>query len=196
MANKTGAWGLQSVKFAPLVSITASTTSAFPTTWTEFEMKAIVKDSLQFNDSAPSTNNIEIEDSDHYYAVLESDAGTKGFTIDTYDMGEDAAKFFFGFTKDSDGYLTEDPNFKLQNHAVQITTRATDEFASHIFEFANVKLTVTKAGTIGKSGFPNIHIEGLLQAVFDAKGEELPTRRWKKDTTASSSNTGHTHTTV
>lgn len=105
MANKTGAWGIESVKFATLVSDPTvaggkvgekmlQAKSAFPTEWTAFVMKAIVKDSLSFNDNAPSTNNIEIEDSDNYYATLQSDAGTEGFTIQTYDMSEEAATFF------------------------------------------------------------------------------------------------------
>lgn len=193
MANKSGAWGVESVKFAPLVDSPTSSKSPFPTTWTEFAMKAIVKDSLQFNDNAPSTNNIEIEDSDNYYATLQSDAGTEGFTIQTYDLSDAAAQFFLGYTKTSDGYVVETPKFKLQNHAVQITTKATDEFPQKTFEWANMKITVTKSGTIGKSGFPNINIECLKQAVFDDEGNELGSARWKTAATATASSTGHDH---
>lgn len=195
MANKSGAWGVESVKFAPMVDSPTSTKSPFPTAWTEFEMKAIVKDSLQFNDQAPSTNNIEIEDSDNYYATLQSDAGTEGFTIQTYDMSDKAAEFFLGYTKNGD-YVQETPKFKLQNHAVQITTKGTDEFPQKTFEWANMKITVTKSGTIGKSGFPNINIECVKQAVFDATtGAELPAARWKTATTTSSEN-GHDHSSL
>lgn len=192
MANKTGAWGIESVKFATLVSDptvaggkigekTLQAKSAFPTEWSTFVMKAIVKDSLSFNDNAPSTNNIEIEDSDNYYATLQSDAGTEGFTIQTYDMSEEAATFFFGYKKNSEtGYVEEDVDFKLQNQAVQIVTKKTSEFPSRTFEWANMKLVVTKSGTIGKSGFPNINIECTKQAVFDAvTGKEMPSTRWK-----------------
>lgn len=202
MANKSGAWGIESVKFAPLVDSpttdTASAKSPFPETWEEFKLRAIVKDSLSFNDQAPSTNNVEIEDSDNYYAVLQSDAGSEGFTVQVYDMSEDAYKFFFGFTKGTgkdDGYLVENPKFKLQNHAVQITTKATDEFPSHIFEWANMKLVVTKSGSIGKSGFPNINIECTKQAVFDVKsGEEMPSARHKPNAGTTVSNSEHVHT--
>lgn len=206
MANKSGAWGIESVKFAPLVDSptadTAGAKSPFPTAWNEFKLRAIVKDSLSFNDQAPSTNNIEVEDSDNYYAVLQSDAGSEGFTVQVYDMSEEAYMFFFGFKKgaaegtDKD-YLVEDPKFKLQNHAVQITTKGTDEFPSHIFEWANMKLVVTKSGSIGKSGFPNINIECTKQAVFDVKtGEEMPSARHKANAGSTSSNTGHDHSTV
>lgn len=197
MANKSGAWGVESLCFAPLVSIKDSTTSPFPSdaAYSEFKMSAIVKDSLQFNDSAPSTNNIEIEDSDTYYATLQSDAGTEGFTVDTYDLSAEAAKFFLGYTEEG-GYVVENPNFKLQNHAVRIKTKKTDEFDAHIFEWANMKITVTKSGTIGKSGFPNLHIELLKQAVFAPDGTALAAARMKIDTTATTSNTGHNHATV
>ncbi len=195
MANKSGAWGVESVKFAPIVDSPTSTKSPFPTAWTEFGMKAIVKDSLQFNDQAPSTSNIEIEDSDNYYAVLQSDAGSEGFTIQTYDMSDAAAKFFLGYTKSGD-YMVETPKFCLQNHAVQIVTKGTDEFPQKTFEWANMKITVTKSGTIGKSGFPNINIECLKQAVFDATtGDELPSARWKTASTAASTN-GHDHSSL
>lgn len=206
MANKSGAWGIESVKFAPLVdSPTADSTGAkspFPTAWNEFKLKAIVKDSLSFNDQAPSTNNIEVEDSDNYYAVLQSDAGSEGFTVQVYDMSKEAYMFFFGFkevtTEGADkGYLVENPKFKLQNHAVQITTKATDEFPSHIFEWANMKLVVTKSGSVGKSGFPNINIECTKQAVFDVMtGDEMPSARHKPNAGSTSSNTGHDHSTV
>lgn len=208
MANKTGAWGIESIKFAPLVdkptikgdSGTNPKKSAFPTSWEEFKLKAIVKDSLSFNDQAPSTNNIEIEDSDNYYAVLQSDAGSEGFTVQVYDMSEEAYKFFFGFTTGSDsdaGYLVENPKFKLQNHAVQITTKGTDEFPSHVFEWANMKLVVTKSGNIGKSGFPNINIECTKQAVFDVvTGEEMPSARHKPNAGTTDSNSGHDHSSL
>ena len=56
----------------------------------------------------------------------------------------------------------------------------TSEFPSRTFEWANMKLVVTKSGTIGKSGFPNINIECTKQAVFDAvTGKEMPSTRWK-----------------
>lgn len=209
MANKSGAWGIEGVKFAPLVdnpTVKGNTSnpakSAFPTSWEEYKLKAIVKDSLSFNDQAPSTNNIEVEDSDNYYAVLQSDAGSEGFTVQVYDMSKEAYMFFFGFKEgeasgaDKD-YLVEDPKFKLQNHAVQITTKGTDEFPSHIFEWANMKLVVTKSGSIGKSGFPNINIECTKQAVFDVvTGEEMPSARHKPNAGSTSSNTGHDHSTV
>lgn len=180
MANKTGAWGVESVCFADLVDKPVAATGAFPTDWTAFKMKAIVKDSLSFNDQAPSTNNIEIEDSDNYYATLQSDVGSEGFTIQTYDMSAEAAKFFFGFKEGKNDYIEEDPTFKLQNKAIQITTKETDEFPAKVFEWANMKLVVTKSGTIGKSGFPNINIECTKQAVFDdTTGKELPSTRWK-----------------
>ena len=42
-----------------------------------------------------------------------------------------------------------------------------------------MKLTVTKQGTIGKSGFPNLNIECKKQAFLNAQGKEIPGARWK-----------------
>ena len=131
-------------------------------------MKAIVKDSMQFNDQAPGENDIEIEDSEEPYATLNSDNGSKGFTVETYDLGEDAVKFLLGYEKDGD-YLVEDPEFVLPNKAVQITTKKRDDFPAKVYEYANMKITVTRAGTVGKSGFPNLSLTMKKQTVFDAK---------------------------
>ena len=50
---KTSVYGIESIKFADV-----TTDGTFPTDWTSFSMKAIVKDSFSFNDSAPGENNI------------------------------------------------------------------------------------------------------------------------------------------
>lgn len=174
---KTAVYGISSIKFADVEK-----NGGFPTTWTAFEMKAIVKDSFTFNDAAPGENNIEVEDMDDYYAILQSDKGSKGFSLQTYDLSEEAYKFFFGYAEGegaNEGYLTETPGFELSNKAVQITTKKFADFPAKVFEWANMKLTVTKAGTIGKSGFPNLNIDFKKQAVVGEDGKEVAGARWK-----------------
>ena len=181
---KNSVFGIDTINFADV-----TTDGTFPSTWTAFQMKAIVKDSVSFNDSAPGENNIEVEDMEDYYAVLESDKGSKGFTIQTYDMSKDAYAFFFGYKdgtndssaggSDNTGYQVEDPKFKLANKAIQITTKKFGDFPARVFEWANMKLTVTKQGTIGKSGFPNLNIECKKQAFLNAQGVEIAGARWK-----------------
>lgn len=84
---KTAAYGISTVTLAPCGANGAYPTFSGAGT---FKFKAIVKDSLQFNDQAGSDNDIEVEDSDDIYATLQSSAPTKGFTMDTYDMGKAA----------------------------------------------------------------------------------------------------------
>jgi hypothetical protein len=87
---KTSPYGIVSVK---LLDVEKDGSFPIDSKWeTAFEFSAIVKDSFSFNDSAASTNNIEVEDMDEYYATLESDKGQKGFTLDVYDFGEKIAK--------------------------------------------------------------------------------------------------------
>lgn len=174
---KSAVYGVESIKFAEVTK-----DGTFPTAWTGFVMKAIVKDSLSFNDQAPSTSDIEVEDLDEYYATLPTDKGSKGFTVQTYDMSKEAYAFFCGYkdgTEDNVGYSIETPGFVLNNKAVQITTKKFGDFPSRVFEWANMKLTVTQSGTIGKSGFPNLNIEFKKQAFTDADGKEVPGARWK-----------------
>ena len=171
---KNAVYGIKSVKFADVVA------GGFPTTWTGFDLKAIVRDSLTMNDSAPSDNNIEVEDMDDYYAVLRSDNGSKGFTIQTYDLSAEAYKFFLGYnTATSGGWNEETPQFELGNKAIQIITRTWGDIPSKTFEWANMKLKVTTSGTIGKGGFPNLNIECVNLAHVDNNGAEVCGARWK-----------------
>lgn len=181
---KSAVYGIDTIKFADVPK-----DGTFPVTWTDFIMKAIVKDSVSFNDQAPSTTDIEVEDMDEYYATLNSDKGSKGFTVQTYDMSKEAYAFFCGYAEGTDdsqkggsdntGYQVETPGFVLENKAVQITTKKYGDFPARVFEWANMKLTVTQSGTIGKSGFPNLNIEFKKQAFINTDGEEVPGARWK-----------------
>lgn len=180
---KNAVYGVSTVNFATPVP------GGYPSAWTgesAFSVRAIVKDSVSFNDAAPSTNDIEVEDMDNYYARLESNIPTKGFTMDTYDMGEDAYKALLGFTENTSGtgsdsvtWYEEPVNDHKLVKAVQIITRAFDEFPSKTFEWAKMEITVTRAGTVGKSGFPNFHLEFLQLANTNASGAEVSGHRWK-----------------
>ena len=145
-----------------------------------FSFKAIVKDSLQYNDSAAGSNDIEIEDSDDIYASLQSSAPQRGFTMDTYDMGEDAYKALMQYTKAQGSDWLEAPA-RIDDliKAVQIITKKFDDFPSKTFQWAKMKIQVTRAGTIGKSGFPNLHLEFRELMNADANGAAISGHRWK-----------------
>lgn len=143
-----------------------------------FSFKAIVKDSLQFNDQAGSDNDIEIEDSDDIYASLQSSAPTKGFTMDTYDMGKDAYEALMQY-EEKDGWEEAPARIDDLIKGVQIITRAFDDFPSKTFQWAKMKIKVTRAGTIGKSGFPNLHLEFRELMNANANGEAISGHRWK-----------------
>ena len=148
-----------------------------------FSFKAIVKDSLQFNDSAASDNDIEIEDSDDIYASLQSGADTRGFTMDTYDMSEEAYLALMQYTKpttdNTEGWVQAPASTTDLIKAVQIITRKFDDFPSKTFQWAKMKITVTRAGTIGKSGFPNLHLEFRELMNADSTGAAISGHRWK-----------------
>lgn len=175
---KNAVFGVKSIKFAEPVA------GGFPTDWTEFDMRAIVKDSVTYNDSAPGENNIEVEDMDEYYAILNSDKGQRGFTIKGYDLSEEAYKFFFGYTDGTDdnaGFVVETPGTETTlNKSVQIITKPLgNEFSAKQFEWANMRITAVMEGNIGKSGFPNVSLTCVKQANIDADGNEVAGARWK-----------------
>ncbi len=178
---KTAVYGISSVSLA-----NPGANGAFPTTWTgdgAFSFKAIVKDSLSFNDSASGDNDIEVEDSDDIYASLQSGVDTRGFTMDTYDMSEEAYLALLQYTKptqdNTDGWVYAPVSTSELIKAVQIVTKAFDDFPAKTFEWAKMKINVTRAGTIGKSGFPNFHLEfrELMNAGSD--GTPVSGHRWK-----------------
>lgn len=171
---KNGVYGIK--KFL----MQAASTSGFPTDWTSaHEVTAIVKDSLTYNDQEASENDIEVEDMTEFYASLPASLATKGFTIQTYDMGADLYEYLCGYVSGTDGFYEETPGFQLGNQAVQITTKAFADFPAKIFEWANMTCKVTRAGTVGKSGFPNFNITFKQQALTDSTGKEIAGARWK-----------------
>ncbi len=178
---KTAVYGISSVSIA-----NPGASGAFPSAWTgdgAFSFKAIVKDSLSFNDSQAGDNDIEVEDSDDIYASLQSGVDTRGFTMDTYDLSEEAYIALMQYTKpttsNTDGWVYAPVNTTDLIKAVQIVTKAFDDFPAKTFEWARMKINVTRAGTIGKSGFPNFHLEFRELMNVDANGTPISGHRWK-----------------
>lgn len=173
---KEGVYGIQSVKLAePVVG-------SFPSAFSGYSFKAIVKDSLQFNDQAAGTTDVEIEDSDDPYAVLESSAAQKGFTLQIYDLSQDAYVALMGYTAASgdNKWNTEPATKNTLEKAVEIVTKAFGDFPSKTFQWARMRIDVTRAGTIGKSGFPNLTATFRQLAHTDASGQAVSGARWAK----------------
>ena len=174
---KDGVYGIESVKLADPVA------GGFPSSFTGHSFKAIVKDSLQFNDQAAGTTDIEIEDSDLPYAVLPSSVGQKGFTLQVYDLSQEAYVALLGYTaaSGSNKWNTEPADGKTTlEKAVQIVTKTFGDFPSKTFEWARMRIDVTKAGTIGKSGFPNLTCTFRQLVHTDASGTVVSGARWAK----------------
>ena len=185
---KTAVYGISSVSLA-----NPGQNGAFPSSWSgdgAFSFKAIVKDSLSFNDSAAGDNDIEVEDSDDIYASLRSGNDTRGFTMDTYDLSEEAYIALLQYTKplsdNTDGWVYAPAKSTDLVKAVQIITKAFDDFPAKTFEWAKMKINVTRAGNIGKSGFPNFHLEFRELMNANASGEPISGHRWKVNAGASS----------
>lgn len=169
---KNGVFGIKSFSFAECVA-----NGGYPTAFTN-SIKAIVTGSLTFNDQAAQTSDVEIEDSEDPYAVLTSSAATKGFTIQTYDLSKENFENLLGYTADGNKWENEAPTENECYKAIQIVTKDLDDIPSKIFQWSKMKLTITRSGSIGKSGLPNLNIECRQMAVFDAQGEKVSGHRW------------------
>lgn len=173
---KTAAYGISTVTIAA-----PGSNGAYPSSWEgsgTFSFKAIVKNSFQFNDSESSDNDIEVEDSDDIYASLQSSAATKGFTMDTYDLSAEAYSALMGFTT-VEGWNVAPAKGNDLIKAVQVVTKAFDDFPSKTFQWARMLIKVTRAGTLGKSGFPNLHLTFKEQQNTDSSGNPISGHRWK-----------------
>lgn len=169
---KNGVYGIKQFSFADCVA-----NGDYPSDYAN-TLKAIPTGSLTFNDQAAQTQDIEIEDSEDPYAVLVTSAATKGFTVQTYDLSEDNFKALLGYSAvDTKGYINESPTETEVYKAIKIETQDLDDIPSRTFEWSKMKLTVTRSGSIGKSGLPNLNIECRQMAVFDAKGEKVSGHR-------------------
>lgn len=178
--EKEAVYGIDYIKLANAI-VSGENAGAYPdfdTVADKFMVRAIVKDSMQYNDSAPGTNDIEVEDMDDYFASLPSEPGKKGFTLQTYDMGAGAYKYLLGYTKNGE-WNEEAVGYKLPNLAVELKTKEIDGFPAFVFQWAKMKVTVTRSGTIGKSGFPNFNLEFQQLANLDKNGKEISGARNK-----------------
>lgn len=171
---KNGVFGIKSFSFADCVP-----NGGYPTTFTH-NLKAIVSGSLTFNDQAAQTSDVEIEDSEDPYAVLTTSAATKGFTVQTYDLSKENYEALLNYTADTDGgkWENEAPTENEIYKAIQIVTKAFDDIPSKTFQWSKMKLTVTRNGSIGKSGLPNLNIECRQMGVYDTAGEKVSGHRW------------------
>ena len=169
---KEGVFGIKEFAIAE-----PAANGAYPTEF-PYKFKAIVTGSLTFNDSAASTTDVEIEDSEDPYAVLVSSAPTKGFTVQTYDMSKDTYEQLWGFQQDAKKWNNEAPTESEIYKAVQIITKDLDDIQSKTFQWSKMKLTVTRSGSIGKSGLPNLNIEFRQLAVFDSQGVKVSGHRF------------------
>lgn len=174
---KRGIYGIDYVKLFPATKY--GLYPDFSKLGKGFMVQAIVKDSASFNDTAPSTTNVEIEDSDLPFATIENDKGSHGFTLQTYDMGKEAYEYFLGFAKnDTTGWEEENQSFVLPNQAVELMTKAYGNQAPVLFQWANMKCVVSKTGTLGKSGFPNFNLEFTQNVNRNKAGEEISGQRF------------------
>jgi len=166
---KNSAYGVQTVKLAPPVP------GGFPASFDGdncFQFKAIVMDSLQLNDAAPNQTDINVEETEDIYTTVNSDNGTKGFTMQTYDLSKEAFAYLMGYTHDdTTGWNTEPVKKNVLRKAVEIVTRDIDDIPSMTFQWANMDITVTKAGNIAKSGLPNLSLTFKQLANIDASGK-------------------------
>lgn len=169
---KNGVFGIKTFSFADCVA-----NGGYPTTFPN-SLKAIVTGSLTFNDSAASTSDVEVEDSEDPYAVLTSSAATKGFTIQTYDLSKENFESLLNYTSDDKKWENEAPTENECYKAIQIVTKDLDDIPSRTFQWSKMKLTITRSGSIGKSGLPNLNIECRQMAVYDAQGEKVSGHRW------------------
>ena len=166
---KNSAYGVQTVKLAPPVP------GGFPASLDGdncFSFKAIVMDSLQLNDVAPNQTDINVEETEDVYTTVNSDNGTKGFTMQTYDLSKEAFSYLMGYTHDdATGWNTEPVKKNVLRKAVEIVTRDIDDIPSMTFQWANMDIIVTKAGNIAKSGLPNLSLTFKQLANIDASGK-------------------------
>ena len=174
-----GVYGIEHVKL--MAAKADGTYPDFDTLEDGFQIHAIVKDSASFNDTESSVENIEIEDSDLPFHTIETDKGSRGFTLQTYDMGADAYEYLLGFEKDpSTEWYEEQSNFVLPNQAVELLTKAYGVHKAVLYQWANMKCVVSRTGTLGKSGFPNFQLAFTQNVNRNSAGQEISGCRFKE----------------
>lgn len=185
-------YGLKHMK---MTNATSDGTYPNFTTAPVFNVRFISDGSFTFSDEAPETTDIVIEDSKKPLLSPETGLGSEGFTLETYDMSEDAYKYLKGYqtvaASESDnpnaGWTISTPGFTLPAQAVEIETEAIEQFPGKLYQWAKMKVTVVKAGSIGRGGLPNFTLTFTQLANTDANGNEISGDRNKEITPAPAS---------
>lgn len=185
MANNksVAVYGIEHLKMTP-----ATADGTFPNFESaEFDVRFISDSTMSFNDTEASTTPVPVEDMKEPLLQLETDSGSRGFTLESVDMSEDAYKYLMGFKTIPDsetdnpnkGWTVETPEFKLGPQAVELETLAIDKFPAQKYQWAKMKVTVVRAGTIGRGGVPNFTLTFTQIANTDESGVEIPGFRIK-----------------
>lgn len=174
-------YGVESIIFDTPV---AGAFPAFKTTGegaTGFMLDKIVTDSFTFNDSAPSTNDINIEEINEPYEILNSDNGTKSFTFQIYNMDETMYQKLMGYADaDSEGFYAEDPEAEVtKEFAVQVTTKPLNKHKARVIQYARMRVNITRSGNLAKSGLLSFNLECTRLANIAEDGTVKTGKKWK-----------------
>ena len=93
-------------------------------------------------------------------------------------MSAETYKAILGYTSDDNKWNNEQPTETECYKAVQIKTKKLDDIPAKVFQWSKMKLTVTRSGSISKTGLPNLNIVFRQMAVFNAEGNKVSGHRW------------------
>lgn len=174
-------YGVESIVFDTPVAGDFPTFKTDGESPTAFILDKIVTDSFTFNDTAPSTNDINIEEINEPYEILNSDNGMKSFTFQIYNMDETMYQKLMGYsTADTEGFFSEDPEAEAtKEFAVQVTTKPLNKHKARIIQYARMRVNITRSGNLAKSGLLSFNIECTRLSNIAADGTVKSGKKWK-----------------
>lgn len=172
-------YGIDSIKFAPAVN--DGSFPNFDTAADVVKIQMIDIDSFTIEEADDNTTDVQFENWD--VITLAGPKGKKTITFTASDTSGNIGKVFKGYKEGTDknaGYLVNDPlHADVSIWAMQMKTKALDEFPAKVYEYTPVSVVVKKTGTIGSGTLGKYTFTITRKPNIDASGNKLPDYREK-----------------
>lgn len=172
-------YGIESIKFAPVVG--DGSFPKFETAENAVSIQMIDIDSFTMEEAENNTTDVEFENFD--ILTLTGSQGKKTITFTASDTSGNIGKIFKGYkegTAGNEGYLVNDPlHTDTSVWAMQVKTKALDEFPAKVYEYTPVSVVVKKTGTIGSNNLGKYTFSITRKPNVDASGNKLSNYREK-----------------
>lgn len=144
---------------------------------TAHRVSLIGMDSYSATKDDDTTTDVNFEDLDEVFLVLDGEKGKTTITFTSSNFSEATMAYFLGYEVDEDGAWISKPNFSLPEMYMEVKTRKIQNYKAKVFQYLPVKVKATEVTTLTKNALSTIEFEVTLLANTDETGKEIGNKK-------------------